>query len=179
MRTGSGWRDSLLSGLLAGLLLCLWTVSGAVADEFTIESLERPLPIKGAWRFQTGDDLAWADPAYDDQGWPSVLVPRDLRTQGYADYTGMAWYRFSLVFDPGDAQLRPDLDHLGITLGKIHSAYELYAGGVLLGGVGKLPPNPEMAYDRYRTFPIPRAAVDEQGRIQLAVRVWPWKRRKN
>ncbi|MCZ6828176.1 MAG: GGDEF domain-containing protein, partial [Gammaproteobacteria bacterium] len=143
-----------------------------MADEFTIENLDRPLPIAGAWRFQIGDNMAWADPGYDDLGWPSVLVPRDLRVQGYEDYTGMAWYRFSLKFDLDNEQLRPDLDHLGITLGKIHSAYELYAGGVLLGGVGKLPPNPEMVYDRYHTFPIPRAALDEEGRVNLAVRVW-------
>ncbi len=165
-------HHSLLAGLLGAVWLWFGLGAAAVAGEFIVASLERPSPISGAWRFQLGDDMAWADPDYNDQGWPSVLVPKDLRAQGYEDYTGMAWYRFSLRFDPHDEALRPDLDHLGITLGKIHSAYELYAGGILLGGVGKLPPQPQMVYDRHHTFPIPRSAMAEDGRVDLAVRVW-------
>jgi diguanylate cyclase (GGDEF)-like protein len=166
------YRGNTLPGILAGLLLCWWPAAGALAEEFLIESLESPQSIAGAWRFQVGDNMAWAEPGYDDLGWPEVLVPKDLGAQGYADYTGMAWYRFSVKFVPDDEQLRPDLDHLGVNIGKVHSAYELYAGGILLGGVGKLPPNPEMLFDRYRTFPIPRAAVDADGRVDLALRVW-------
>ena len=59
-----------------------------------------------------------------------------------------------------------------MALDKVDSAYELYAGGRKLGGVGELPPRPRPEYDRHATFVVPRDALDERGRLVLAVRVW-------
>ncbi|MCX2982737.1 diguanylate cyclase [Halieaceae bacterium IMCC14734] len=159
----------LLLWLLAPLLLV--QAATAPASTFTIESLDEPVSIAGAWRFRTGDSMAWAAEDYDDSSWSSLMVPRDWRAQGYDDLTGMAWYRATLQFDLRDDGTI-DLNHLGVTIGKIHSAYELYAGGILLGGSGKLPPSPEMVYDRQLIYQIPRAAIGEDGKVRLALRVW-------
>ena len=42
-----------------------------------------------------------------------------------------------------------------LTVGKVDSAYEVFAGGVRLGGVGGLPPSPRVEYDRHRTYAGP------------------------
>jgi diguanylate cyclase (GGDEF)-like protein len=52
------------------------------------------------------------------------------------------------------------------------SAYEFYAGGQLLGGVGKLPPLSEVDYNRKAVFAIPKEAIASDGKLVLAVRVW-------
>ena len=49
--------------------------------------------------------------------------------QGYDNYAGFAWYRLTIVFDIQDLKIRQSLGRLSITLGKVHSAYELYFGG--------------------------------------------------
>ncbi|MCZ6832092.1 MAG: GGDEF domain-containing protein [Gammaproteobacteria bacterium] len=51
-------------------------------------------------------------------------------------------------------------------------AYELYAGGELVGGVGSLPPLSETNYDRTRVFLIPASAIADDGTLLLALRVW-------
>jgi diguanylate cyclase (GGDEF)-like protein len=158
------------SALLLVLMLCHPT--SAVAWEFYIDSLEQPVDATGVWRFHTGDDMAWAEPDYDHSRWDNILVPRDWRRQGYKDYTGMAWYRATFVFDLSQPGMQKALDQLGISLGKIHSAYEMYVNGKLLRGAGRLPPDPAIVYDRIRTTAIPRSAIDDQGRMTVAVRVW-------
>ena len=37
-------------------------------------------------------------------------------------------------------------------MGKVLNAYELFAGGQLIGGVGKLPPLSKVNYDRTRVY---------------------------
>src|SRR5579863_9449243 len=52
--------------------------------------------LDGQWRFQTGDDLRWADPAFDDSNWPRVSLSSALVEQGIDTYPGYAWYRLRL-----------------------------------------------------------------------------------
>jgi diguanylate cyclase (GGDEF)-like protein len=161
-----------LRASLVLLVLMLGHTSTAVAWEFYVDSLEQPLEATGVWRFHTGDNMAWAQPDFDHGRWDNILVPRDWRRQGYQDYTGMAWYRATFEFDLSQPGMEKALDQLGISLGKVHSAYELYVDGKLLAGAGRLPPDPAIVYDRMRTIAIPRSAIDEQGRLTVAVRVW-------
>lgn len=154
------------------LLLALLATTVARGSDVVIENLNEPISLAGAWRFQPGDNLAWADPDFNDGRWPSLMVPRDWNRQGYEDYTGMGWYRIKLFFDRSDPQVELHLDQLAILLGKIHSAYEVYVGGMKLGGLGKLPPNPELHYDRYSTYSIPASAIGADGKVTIALRVW-------
>ena len=52
--------------------------------------------LDGQWRFQAGDDLRWADPAFDDSSWPTVSLSSALVEQGIDTYNGYAWYRLKL-----------------------------------------------------------------------------------
>jgi signal transduction histidine kinase/CheY-like chemotaxis protein/HPt (histidine-containing phosphotransfer) domain-containing protein len=155
--------------LRRSLLLLLLTTAGQLgASTLTIANLEEPRSITGEWRFKTGDDMNWAEPQHDDSGWQPVIVPATSPV-GHPGHTGIAWYRLRLRFDPADPVLRAGL---GVEIGSIESAYEVYAGGSKLGGRGKLPPQAEVQYDRYAVYPVPAAAVAANGELVLALRVW-------
>jgi signal transduction histidine kinase len=132
--------------------------------------------LAGEWRTRVGDRPAWAAPDFDDSGWTEIHVPAG---RNRSDVEGeIAWYRRTVRVAPRHLEDRPlSLAEraglrLGVTLGKVDSAYELYAGGYLLGGVGSLPPGPRMDYDRHRTYPIPAHVIAPDGRLVLALRVW-------
>ena len=160
-------------------LLCL-AVSGSPAlaksvpgelPYVTADNLRAGLSLRGQWRFQPGDELSWAGTELDDSGWGSMGVPGLWPQGGYPEVGQMAWYRLSLQLDPA---LLQDIEQsqLAVRMGKVLSAYELYAGGQLVGGVGSMPPLSEVTYDRERVLSIPASAVSEDGTLVLAIRVW-------
>jgi hypothetical protein len=155
-------RRLLVTVVGTTVLLALCACTQPLAQSSAID----PLPLSGPWAFHPGDDLAWATPAFDDHDWVHLYVPGSWRRQGFDDLRGMAWYRLHV------GSLIPAEETLGVTLGKIDSAYELYVGGRRLGGVGALPPNPRAEYDRHRTYSIPATAREPDGSVVLALRVW-------
>jgi signal transduction histidine kinase/CheY-like chemotaxis protein/HPt (histidine-containing phosphotransfer) domain-containing protein len=124
--------------------------------------------LAGPWKFRLGDDPAYARPVFDDGAWQEIRVPGGWGMQGHAGASGVAWYRVTV--DASGALGSEDA--LGVTLGNVDSAYELYAGGRRLGGVGGLPPHARPEYDRHATYLIPRGTIAQDGRLVLAVRVW-------
>lgn len=100
--------------------------------------------LAGPWKFRPGDDSARANPDHDDGDWRAVRIPTGFgRRDAIADF---AWYRLEVQVVTGNASApsaRDDL-RLGLVLGGVDSAYEVYAGGVLIGGIGALPPVPQM-----------------------------------
>lgn len=127
--------------------------------------------LRGEWRFQPGDNLDWAVADFNDSGWGFKGVPERWPRGGYPEFGQMAWYRLTLQLD--EKLLEEEYSsRLAIRMGKVFSAYELYAGGQLVGGVGNLPPLSEVTYDRQRVFQLPVSAVTADGRLVLALRVW-------
>lgn len=119
--------------------------------------------LAGEWQFQAGDDLSWAHPESFDQIWDTQSL---LGTWQSTDETNMGWYRISV-----DLNGLPKED-LGIQIGAIRNAYELYVNGQKLGGVGALPPNPQTNYDELRVYHIPTSLTANQEAIAVALRVW-------
>ena len=143
----------------------------AIAAQPVYRAGDAPIDIRGLWRFRAGDDPVWADPEYRDDGWQQVLVPSEFGR----DYgrSLIAWYRFSIYIDAGADAGEGSLG-LALTLGKIDSAYDLYLGGVRVGGVGAPPPAfpPKIDYDRHRIYAIPTQAISRDGELVVALRVW-------
>ena len=146
---------------------------------FTADSFSATIYIKSAdkvsiahpWSFSTGDNMRWSQPSFDDSTWELLPVPGDWRSYGYGDYFGAAWYR--LTVNLSDKVLNSDERYrLAISIGKVYTSYEIYAGGEKLGGVGSLPPNPKVIYDQLATYRIPASAIDDDGNIVIAMRVW-------
>jgi hypothetical protein len=126
------------------------------------------LPLDGPWKFETGDDLAWARPGFDDSKWQTIAAGQDWERQGHWDYTGFAWYRRELVLD-APVTKAADWD-LGLYLPAIDSAAEVYWNGVMVGSFGKVPPNPVwFGFSQHVPWTV------DLGRATsgvLAIRVW-------
>ncbi len=131
---------------------------GQADDEVAID-------LEGAWRFATGDDMAWADPDFDDSAWEEVQVPTDGGQPIFNDYDGFAWFR--LAFD-----LPAGIDGVNLvaSMGFIDDADETFLNGVRIGGTGVLPDVDSQWFER-RLYPVPAEAPVFGGRNVLAVRM--------
>ena len=137
-----------------------------------LSQLQRGHSLRSGWRFKPGDDMAWANADYSDSDWASISMPQHWPAGGYPETGQMAWYRLTLQFDMNNPAAQDRLRQLGVSLGKVMSAYEFYAGGQRVGQVGKLPPHAEANYDRELVYSIPPTAVSSEGTLVLAIRVW-------
>ena len=93
----------------------------------TAGSVQDGYSLVGQWQFQEGDELRWASPGYDDSAWRGQLVPGPWPDKDYPEAGQFAWYRLTLQFDLDSPNHLADLGHLGVAMGKVMSAYELYA----------------------------------------------------
>jgi signal transduction histidine kinase/CheY-like chemotaxis protein/HPt (histidine-containing phosphotransfer) domain-containing protein len=128
------------------------------------------LSLAGPWKHRLGDDPAWAHPAFDDAAWSDVRVPTGWGRRA-GPQAPFGWFRRSVELGPARASVGAQ-GGLAVTVGKVDSAYELFAGGIRLGGVGRLPPGPVVEYDRHRTYAVPPSAIESSGRVVLAIRAW-------
>ena len=161
-----------LAAILVLAFLALVQSTPVAAEPLVWHDLGDILDLTGAWKFNPGDDPGWAAPGLPDGDWRQVEIPtgfgrRDARAE-------IAWYRREVRLEPegGLSPRQRQRLRLGVTIGKVDSAYEIFAGGKCLGGVGKMPPASRMDYDRHATWEVPWQAVDARGRLVLALRVW-------
>jgi signal transduction histidine kinase len=149
------------------LLACAWLQVPVQARVLRVGSAFEVTDLSGPWRFRPGDSPDYARPDLDDASWPELQVPKPWGEQGYEGYSGFAWYRLTLLLPPQERERR-----LGLRLGKVFTSYELFAGGQQIGAVGGLPPQERLDYDRNGLFAVPDAAIDADGRLVLALRVY-------
>ncbi|HEY4220195.1 MAG TPA: response regulator, partial [Myxococcota bacterium] len=136
----------------------------AVAGVVEVRSLQETSSIEGQWRFSAGDDIAWADPSFDDSKWQLLDVPKGIGKQGKADLVGPFWYRLHIK-----APRPRGNDQLAVQIWFVDSAYELYADGFLIGGRGSVI-TPVVSDDAHAgVWRLPRQAFDD-GDLVLAVR---------
>lgn len=162
-----------LAAVAVGLCLVGTLSSGAApGDVVPVLDLDKPTSLAGAWRFRVGDEPSWALPGYDDTEWRTVHVPSGGR-RSFAE-GDMIWYRRTIQLGPALWSTVDSRDalRLGVLVGKVDSAYEIFAGGQRLGGVGSLPPTAMMDYDRHGLYAIPASVIDPDGRVVIALRVW-------
>jgi hypothetical protein len=140
-----------------------------------------PLPIKlgessaqltGPWKFRTGDDPAWAQPAFDDSTWDIMdLTSRPgapdvgWTKRGYPDYAGFAWYRLRIDVQGANHRLALKMPD------QADDAYQVYANGRLIGEFGKFKEHSVTAYPALpEGFPLPKGVGN--GTITIAIRMW-------
>ncbi|MDE3188188.1 MAG: SpoIIE family protein phosphatase [Acidobacteriota bacterium] len=154
---------------LLALSLVLPACTGLRAQTFSLQTQREPVTsLDGLWRFHTGDNPAWADPNFDDSAWPLLRSDQSWTAQGYPDYTGMAWYRFSV-------ELPSDPEQLSLALPHIITNYEVYADGALIGTYGKMPSGPAYAGGgRFRGYYSIPLASTHRDKVTIAIRVWQW-----
>jgi len=126
---------------------------------------DRVVNLKGYWRFELGDNQAWANPQYNDEKWEKLYVPAYWEEEGFDDYNGFAWYRKNFNLDEVDSRT------LALFLGYIDDVDQVYINGKLVGGSGSFPPDYASAYDFQRRYLIPNEYLNE-GENLIAVRIY-------
>ena len=172
---------------IAGIVVVTLLAAALVTVVLAIGGRPDPAPLRvestlldGSWRFHTGDDPRWAAADTDDSGWETmdmtglpgkhdgdVGLPDYVggwSAHGHPGYHGYAWYRRAVAVPAGSASW----DILGPTL--VEDGYELYWNGQLLGGSGRLGPDPLLVGTRPLLFALPAAAAGTTG--VLAVRTY-------
>jgi len=149
---------------LAGLALLL---AAAFAAPFAL-----PQAGAGVLRYHYGDNPVWADPAFDDSGWP---VAEDARVPAPPfNSDGYVWIRTRISIPAGLSmplaiQTSVDAGHRGVPVGVV----EIYVSGKASGQVGEFPPQASpRILPRSITLPLD-PALSQPGQIaSVAVREW-------
>ncbi|HEX4322829.1 MAG TPA: PP2C family protein-serine/threonine phosphatase [Acidobacteriaceae bacterium] len=130
-------------------------------------------PLDGPWQFHLGDDPSYASPTLDDttghNGWEQLTADKPWGMQGHEGYTGYAWYRrhIAITTAPGAA---PDI---ALLLYSVQDVCEIYWNGLLIGRVGKFPPQPVWYYrPPIRTFGLGPIGLAPENTGVLAFRFW-------
>jgi hypothetical protein len=118
--------------------------------------------VDGKWQFHTGDDPAWANPAYDDSGWEQLRGDEAWGAQSHPGYTGVAWYRKRI-------EVNGTAGKLAILMPPVDDAYEIYWNGKKIGNYGSLPPHAVWWSNGHSAvYPLGEIPLDGV----LALRVW-------
>jgi diguanylate cyclase (GGDEF)-like protein len=126
-----------------------------------------PVSLAGAWSFRTGDDLRWADPALEARGWTTLEVPSEWESVA-PGYDGFGWYRREVMLPPALAE-----GPVGVRLGTVADAFEVYWNGVRIGGKGAFPPHfVEGVHPSLFLVPARALAAGAGGKHVMAVRVY-------
>lgn len=86
-----------------------------------------------SWKFQKGNDPAWAAPGFDDSGWAKIDVSANWEKVGYPDYDGYAWYRAKVVI-PSCLKSKAGL---AFRMGKIDDRDSTFLNGQLIGSTSQ------------------------------------------
>lgn len=171
-----GWRWALCA------LPVLLALPSRLPAQSTIVIGNATAELAGPWKFHTGDNPAWAQPAFDDSGWSAMDLtpPRGSldpytgtsgfvpgwTARGYPGYSGFAWYRLRV-------NLRNPVGD-GLTLkmpNNVDDAYQVFVNGKFIGEFGRFSSSGVANYiAQPRAFPLP--AGIGSGTLTLAVRMW-------
>ncbi|MEO9869423.1 beta galactosidase jelly roll domain-containing protein [Ekhidna sp.] len=125
------------------------------------------LNLAGEWKFTIGDREEYVDVDYDDSSWESIKVPSPWENEGFANYNGFAWYRYS--FDGKDLK---GFTNLLINLGYIDDVHEAYLNERLIGFKGSFPPEFYTAYNALNEYALPESAINRNGENVIAIKVY-------
>lgn len=179
--------DATQRKLFVGIVVATLVALAVVIADLASGGRPDPQPLRaaatlldGSWRFHVGDDPRWASADTDDSGWEMIDMTAPpgshdgdvglpdyvggWMAHGHPGYHGYAWYRRAVTVPAEHASW----DILGPTL--VEDGYELYWNGRLLGGSGRLGPNPRVVGTRPLQFALPTDAAVTRG--VLAVRTY-------
>lgn len=156
----------MLSRLLVFLLLWPFAFDAVSLDaqSFDLEARREPVAaLDGLWHFHTGDNSAWKDPGFDDSQWPLLRSNEAWDQQGYKNYGGFAWYRFTVEVPDGSR-------NWSIYLGPMETGYQLFVDGRPAGSFGPILSSLNYGIAS-RVFKLSQAAPGPHT-FHVAIRTW-------
>jgi len=145
-------------------------------------SLADPSSAPAPIRYHFGDDpdghLGWASPNFDDSAWP--IAPDGQSQTGQwplppVDSDGFIWVRYHIPVreDASGPLAVRSWPPFPAATSNSRFAIEVYAGGLLVGRQGSLPPRVELTIDhRDEVFDLPASAAVPGKTAVVALRAW-------
>lgn len=126
-------------------------------------------------RFQTGDNVAWSRPNFDDSGWETVPVGQLWTEFGVKNPNNYAWYRMRVVIPKSVLSDAYSKDFVKVSVAKVDDCDETFVNGKLVGKTGSMPNDKNgyrMAYDDLREYIVPTGLIKWNQENVIAVRVY-------
>lgn len=130
--------------------------------------------ISNGWRFKTGDDVAWAQPDFDDADWKPIEVGKPWEKAGYEDYDGYGWYRLRVKLPKAESENAyfKQYQRLMLLLGAVDDVDVTYFNGVEVGRTGSVPNDTQGHYETVRRYEVPAELIQWDAENVIAVRVY-------
>ncbi|MBI4902943.1 MAG: serine/threonine-protein phosphatase [Acidobacteria bacterium] len=122
--------------------------------------------LGGSWRAIDEDNPAFADPAFDDTRWRTLVLPsrRSAELERYS--ITRRWLRRSVQLPAGSFH-----NPLSLTLGTFADVYEVWINGKRIGASGDLDSFSEAHIPGPLTFDIPAEVIPPSGELLIALRL--------
>lgn len=191
MRSGRRGGVSLCWGvpllLIVFFSLHVPTCRADSAPTFHARIGESVVVLTGPWRFHSGDDLAWAQPAFNDANWDTMdltppkgsydpttgssgFVPGWTAHNQYRELSGFAWYRLRIQLENETTDSAAAALALVMPL-NFDDAYQVFVNGQEIGEFGRFKPNHVIFFNSQpRSFALPDNIGG--GDITIAIRLW-------
>ncbi len=124
----------------------------------------RVIYIQDRWRFQAGDNMEWATPAYDDSGWELISTNLTQADLSFIEWDGIGWFRKEFRVSP-ELQGKP----LALVIDRHLGASEVFLNGEKIYELGSFSTRPEEVEFYSRNNPLV-LIFPEQERHVMAVR---------
>jgi signal transduction histidine kinase len=127
-------KKIFFSGFL--LLLIIATASAQTAGVFHLNRLSKNDTLLSGWKFHSGDDQHWLNPAFDDSKWRAIDPGQDIQHFDELKKAGIVCLRLHLVVDSSLANKT-----LAIHIAQF-TASEIYLNGKLIARNGIVSSDP-------------------------------------
>ncbi len=181
-RIPGSFRIAPLSLWCALLVSTVLVRPASLAAQSDIVLGRASVQLTGPWKFHTGDNPAWAQPAFDDSSWSTVDLTPPLSSydpymgssgfvpgwteRGYRGYSGFAWYRLRVnIQDAAQGGLAIKMPS------DVDDAYQVFANGRFIGEFGRFSGTHVTNYvAQPRAFILP--ADLGGGPVTISIRMW-------
>lgn len=142
-----------------------------------IKSLETNFDLEVKWKYQQGDDLAWANPEFNDSTWTDFQINKIPEQQNIKPVNDFCWFRIKLhlpnKLSEQDFNSESIYNDLAIALQtRTFLNYQIYANGVLITPQKDILSVNNLEYPWPKIIQIPANLVASDGNLCLAIRVW-------
>lgn len=156
----------------------MWSVTVTIILSFAILFIypytrlilpETRIDLNGEWKISLDDHADYSDPDYNDSAWAAHTFPGSFIVHALKEknaYEGICWIRKSVNLGPEFQN-----SNLGLSLGRIANAEEVFVNGVRIGGMGGFPPDDFSMWNHPRNYQIPLGVVRPGGKNVIAVRI--------
>ncbi len=159
-------RRLILLPMLVAALAGSCTLSASPAPDprhLDATALGERVDLSKHWLFTQGDNPAYASPDSDDRSWPVISTDAELSSYGFK-FAPFCWYRLH-------ATLPPNPHHVAVGLQNTVGAYEVFANGVRLGGLGDMRAHALKVQGPLIAYPVPdKVLAAGHGELVLAIR---------